>query len=483
VNKKHLILAGIIIAAAILAGYIYQDRIFHTFYRIRVQQMSGVPDKARLLVVAPHCDDEALGSAGLIQQVLSKNGKVKIVVVTNGDGSYRSILLNYGIERPAPKDYMDLGRIRQQETISAMEALGVSKEDIVFLGYPDGSMDLLWSANWKADNPLVNRYTRRSCSPYENSYHTNAAYTGENAAEGLTAIIKEFRPSIISYPHPNDEHRDHWAVHAFVKYALLSINTALPEELLYLVHFRNWPVPLGDNDRIEMKPPAALTGEATVWKSLALDDRIFGGKCRIIPFYKTQMKTMEDFLLAFQRENELYGEYPQISIPLSTTPSKSQAILTSPKESGFLDQPVTRGKIKAILLSTDQEKLQFKMKAYRELSPDNRYELEVIFFSVGREPIRITASCYKGRGAVSSMAGSKYAEKCFVKVASGRMTLTIPKNMIQQGDTALVNGRVYESKKTTTAPKQHNQKLLPSSKNHFGYIMKNRTAWRAVRFQ
>ncbi len=40
----------------------------------------------RLLVVAPHPDDETLGAGGLIQRVLENHGQVRVVLITAGDG-------------------------------------------------------------------------------------------------------------------------------------------------------------------------------------------------------------------------------------------------------------------------------------------------------------------------------------------------------------------------------------------------------------
>src|SRR5512136_1478514 len=40
----------------------------------------------RLLVLAPHCDDETLGSGGLIQSALAAGIQVRVVIATNGDG-------------------------------------------------------------------------------------------------------------------------------------------------------------------------------------------------------------------------------------------------------------------------------------------------------------------------------------------------------------------------------------------------------------
>ena len=44
------------------------------------------PD-ARILILAPHPDDECLGTGGLIQQALAKGAKVKVVFITNGDNN------------------------------------------------------------------------------------------------------------------------------------------------------------------------------------------------------------------------------------------------------------------------------------------------------------------------------------------------------------------------------------------------------------
>ena len=42
--------------------------------------------ETRLMVFAPHPDDESLGAGGLIQRVLNSGGQVRVVFMTNGDG-------------------------------------------------------------------------------------------------------------------------------------------------------------------------------------------------------------------------------------------------------------------------------------------------------------------------------------------------------------------------------------------------------------
>jgi N-acetylglucosamine malate deacetylase 1 len=41
--------------------------------------------KQKLLVIAPHPDDEVLGCAGLIHRVKSSGGKVYVLIMTVGD--------------------------------------------------------------------------------------------------------------------------------------------------------------------------------------------------------------------------------------------------------------------------------------------------------------------------------------------------------------------------------------------------------------
>ena len=45
----------------------------------------GIGPRERLLILAPHPDDETLSSAGLIQQVYARAGSIRSVVVTSGD--------------------------------------------------------------------------------------------------------------------------------------------------------------------------------------------------------------------------------------------------------------------------------------------------------------------------------------------------------------------------------------------------------------
>src|SRR5262245_49247126 len=65
----------------------------------------------RLLVVAPHPDDEALAAAGLIQRVRAAGGLVRVLLMTSGDAFPEGIERAQGIVHPKPTDYRGYGAL------------------------------------------------------------------------------------------------------------------------------------------------------------------------------------------------------------------------------------------------------------------------------------------------------------------------------------------------------------------------------------
>jgi LmbE family N-acetylglucosaminyl deacetylase len=88
------------------------------------------PVRDRVVVVAPHPDDEVLGMAGLLVHLQSLRLPLCIVAVTDGEASHAQSTLI------APTE---LRTRRDQERTEAMDALGVTAE-LVRLGLPDGAV-------------------------------------------------------------------------------------------------------------------------------------------------------------------------------------------------------------------------------------------------------------------------------------------------------------------------------------------------------
>lgn len=272
---------------------------------------------SRLLVFAPHSDDEALAAAGLIDQTLAAGGKVKVVLVTNGDGFTVAAEEELRTGRLTPRQYVELGYIRQGETLAAMAAVGLPAQDVIFLGYPDRGVAAMWERYWDFTRPFRSRYTGTSKSPYNDSFTPEAPYCGRQLVNDIEKIILGFQPTEIVVSHPSDAHPDHWAVFAFVTYALEELRTEGfdPDRRIsvwtYLVHRGDWPLPRGYHPADCLDPPRTLVGLKTRWYAYPLGPQAVSAKHTAIDRYRSQTTLMPFYLRSFIRKNELFGVLPE----------------------------------------------------------------------------------------------------------------------------------------------------------------------------
>lgn len=91
---------------------------------------SGAP--TRLLVVAPHPDDEVIGAWGLMRAAKLAGATVRVVVASDGAASH-----------PASRAWPPQRRVRQRrrETLWALRTIGVTAAYVRFLELPDGRLD------------------------------------------------------------------------------------------------------------------------------------------------------------------------------------------------------------------------------------------------------------------------------------------------------------------------------------------------------
>jgi LmbE family N-acetylglucosaminyl deacetylase len=90
-----------------------------------------VPPGHRLVVVAPHPDDEVLGSGGLLAATAHAGREQLLVAVTDGKASHPGSL-----RWPAGK----LGAQRRRETAAALRVLGAQACTVLRLGLDDGGI-------------------------------------------------------------------------------------------------------------------------------------------------------------------------------------------------------------------------------------------------------------------------------------------------------------------------------------------------------
>jgi len=91
----------------------------------------------RVLVLAPHPDDEVLGASGMLAGTLRRGGRARVIVATDGAADGRG-------ERA-----VRLAATRESETRRALGRLGLGAGDVTFLGYADGGLAAAWSERWQ----------------------------------------------------------------------------------------------------------------------------------------------------------------------------------------------------------------------------------------------------------------------------------------------------------------------------------------------
>jgi LmbE family N-acetylglucosaminyl deacetylase len=137
--------------------------------------------KGRVVVFAPHPDDETLGCGGTIAKKLAEGYEVIIVVMTDG----RFLLLkSFGIDDdPSPEQVKE---IRCGEVLRATKILGVPEDNVIFLDFVDGTLE----------------------------------EKEEAAEEKVAEIFERYAPSEVYFPFERDAHPDHQATNRIVRRAV-----------------------------------------------------------------------------------------------------------------------------------------------------------------------------------------------------------------------------------------------------------------------
>ncbi|MHB8069016.1 MAG: PIG-L deacetylase family protein [Desulfobaccales bacterium] len=269
-----------------------------------------ISQETRLLIFAPHPDDESLGAAGLIQRVLTKGGRVKVVFMTNGDGFPGGVEKEVHISHPTAADYRKYGKERRMEAVKAIARLGLKKSEAIFLGFPDGGLSCLRRQFLAGPAAYRSPFTLADCPPASAVIIPHTGYTGHDLTREIECVISDFRPNLVATTPPQDEHPDHSATYCFVKQALAHLgrkNPYLnPRVLTFLIHFGQWPIGQGAGTGLRLDPPEGFPDKGINWASLGLTPEEAVAKRRAILEYQTQMIVMGRYLLSFAGSNELF---------------------------------------------------------------------------------------------------------------------------------------------------------------------------------
>lgn len=268
----------------------------------------------RILLVVAHTDDETIAAGGYLAAAREAGSAIRIAILTNGDANRLSAAILGRQIRPMPDAFIREGEVRRQESIFALERLGIDHTHVVFLGFPDRGLAALATTHWAKSTPYTSPFTGVSVPPYAGVFRPAAQYTGEQLTESLTDIITGFRPTILLTHSMLDHHPDHRATAGFVSLALnrsAQIVDLSVKRFGFLIHADDFPRPLRYAPQAALVPPPALRTLAT-WISFPLPPSAVLLKGAAMRSYRTQYQSpyLRLLLNGFIRSNELFIQQP-----------------------------------------------------------------------------------------------------------------------------------------------------------------------------
>lgn|GEM_PF-746570 len=365
---------------------------------IQLPLLSIVLPETRLIVIAPHSDDETLGCGGIIRDVLAAGGQVMVVVMTNGDSF--TVAAEEQFHRPAVNsaDYIQLGHVRQSETLRALKRLGLSEDKVVFFGFPDHGLSALWAENWNVRQPYLSKYTASNHSPYNNSYQQGVPYAGQAVLANLGQVMSNFNPTLILAPHPDDEHSDHAATWTFVAASFIGLSdkeiSPKPELYTYLVHRGSFPIPHGyRRDEVLLPPRPLLQSYNSQWMTYDIDAAAESIKEQAIKEYASQLRVpiMSSLLNSFIRKNELFAKvdiplinHEQSAVDLTSlaTWNNQEPILVPSRGVKLLDVLEPRAKIVNVSAVSQHKNIWLRFHIPDFLSNKMWYNVSVVTFRI-----------------------------------------------------------------------------------------------------
>ena len=167
--------------------------------------MLTVSSTDRILILAPHPDDESIGTGGLLLRARAVGAEARVIFATSGDNNawpQRAIERRLFIPASARNRW---AARRREEARAALRLLYGTDAPSLFLNLPDQGVTRV------------------------------LLHGGEQVIAALRAEIAAFRPTIVVLPTADDAHPDHSALHVLVRFALAGFSQDC-RLLCYLVH-------------------------------------------------------------------------------------------------------------------------------------------------------------------------------------------------------------------------------------------------------
>ena len=148
----------------------------------------------RVLIVAPHMDDEAIGAGAYALDAIRSGADVFVAFLTAGDCARFSARIMHGTVMPTASQYLSVGRTRIAEAQRAMRILGVPREHLFVLGYPDRGLRTIFE---QPSTIVRSTSTQEDSVPYAAAMSPGAKHTLENVVADLRRVLDLVRPTTV----------------------------------------------------------------------------------------------------------------------------------------------------------------------------------------------------------------------------------------------------------------------------------------------
>ena len=174
-----------------------------------------------VLIFCAHEDDDG-SQMGFIRALVENEVPLHVVYFTSGDAGACD---RYYEHYCRPAEALNFGALRMDEARAALGHLGVLRENIIFLGLPDGGSGKIWYEHIEASTPYLSIQLASDHAPYEGLFRPNLPFARQSVVDTTAELIRKFQPEVIFTVHPKAEgHIDHIVNNYFVVKALQKLS-------------------------------------------------------------------------------------------------------------------------------------------------------------------------------------------------------------------------------------------------------------------
>ncbi len=153
------------------------------------------------LIVSPHDDDMCIGAGLWVQAAIAAGVNVSLLIVTDGRMGYCTA-----------DQRNDIVTIRRDETYASCELLGLPRDQIHWINYPDGGLFTYQGRRLAtADEPAIEGYV--------------------GLQNAMTYYLRKIRPTRVLVPTHTDLHPDHKITHSELMISLFHAQGQIWPEL------------------------------------------------------------------------------------------------------------------------------------------------------------------------------------------------------------------------------------------------------------